>query len=87
MTRAALRACKTCGRRVAGLGQHSAGLQRAHSGLPQYGVVQQLWAGSTVRRVATVRLQHNTSAMDHLTCTVAVPSDATTRRHTADRVQ
>jgi hypothetical protein len=31
------------GRRVAGLGQHSADLQHAHSGLPQYGVVQQLW--------------------------------------------
>jgi hypothetical protein len=51
-------------RRVVGLGQHSAGLQRAYSSLSQYGVVQQLWAG-----------------------TATVPSDATARRHTADRVQ
>jgi hypothetical protein len=29
-------------------------------GLPQYRVVQQLWPGSTVKRVATVQLQHYT---------------------------
>jgi hypothetical protein len=34
------------GRWVAGLIQHSTDLQHAHSGLLQYGVVQQLWAGS-----------------------------------------
>jgi hypothetical protein len=74
------------GRRVAGLGQHHADLQRAHSGLPQNGVVQQLWAGSTVRRVAIARLQHSASAMDHSSGTATMPSDATIRRHT-DRVQ
>jgi hypothetical protein len=65
------------GMRVTGLGQHSAGLQRAHSGLPQYGVVQQLWTGNTVRWVATVQLQHSTSAMDHSSGTITVRSDAT----------
>jgi hypothetical protein len=75
------------GRRVAGLGQHSAGLQHAHSGLPQYGVVQQLWAASTVRWVAIVRLQHSASAMDHSSDTATVPSDTTARRHTSDHVQ
>jgi hypothetical protein len=75
------------GTRVARLGQHSADLQRAHSGLPQCGVVQQLWADSTVRRVDTMRLQHNASAMDHSSGIATVPSDAATWSHAADRVQ
>jgi hypothetical protein len=65
------------GRQVARLGQHSADLQHAHSGLPQYRVVQQLWAGSTVRQVATVRLQHNANAMNHSPGTATRPNDAT----------
>jgi hypothetical protein len=72
--------------RVAGLDQHSADLQRVHSGLPQYRVVQQLWASNTVRQVATERLQHNASAIDHSSGVTTVPSDATARRHTADQV-
>jgi hypothetical protein len=86
-------------RRVAGLGQHSAGLQRAHSGLPQCGVVQQLWVDSIIRQVAIVRLQHNASAMDHSSDTAIMRlqhsasamnhSSGTTiaRCHTADRAQ
>jgi hypothetical protein len=78
---------RRAGRRVVGLGQHNTGVQCAHSGLPQCLVVQQLWSGSTVRRVATIRLQHNASAMDHSSSTATVPSDATARCHTADHVQ
>jgi hypothetical protein len=46
---------------------------------------QQLWAGSIVRRVATVRLQHNINAMDDSSGTATVPNDATAWRHTTNR--
>jgi hypothetical protein len=76
---------RCAGKRVVGLDQHNADLQPAHSGLPQYRVVQQVWTGITVRRVATVRLQHSASAMDRSLGTATVSNDA--RRYTADRVQ
>jgi hypothetical protein len=41
---------RRAGRRVAGLGQHNVDLQHTHHGLLQYGVVQQLGAGSSVRQ-------------------------------------
>jgi hypothetical protein len=65
-------------RRVAGSDQHSADPQPAHCGLPQCRVVQQLWAGSTVRQVATMRLQHGASTVDHLSGTTTC---LVTQRH------
>jgi hypothetical protein len=73
--------------RVVGLRQHSTNLQHAHSDLLQYAVVQQLWAGNSVRHVATVRLQHSASAMGRLPGTATVTNDVTARRHTNNRVQ
>jgi hypothetical protein len=75
------------GRWVVGLGQHSADLQHAHCSLLRYGVIQQLWAGISVRRTATVQLRHSASAMDHSSGTATVHHDAATQRHTADRVR
>jgi hypothetical protein len=72
------------GRQVAGLDQHSADLQHAHCVLLRYGVVQQLWAGSSVRPVAIVQLQHSASAMDQLSATAIVHCNAAARRHAAD---
>jgi hypothetical protein len=69
------------GRRVAGLGPHSADLQHAHSGLLQYGVVQQLWADNSVQ------LQHSANAMDHSSGTTTVHNNAAARRHATDRVR
>jgi hypothetical protein len=65
------------GRRVAGLCHHNTTLQHAHSGLLQYGVVQQLLLGSSVRQVATVRLQHSTSAMGCSSGAATATSDVT----------
>jgi hypothetical protein len=45
---------RRAGRQVAGLLQHSTDLHHAHSGLLQYGVVQQLWVGSSTGQLATV---------------------------------
>jgi hypothetical protein len=78
-----LNASKTCGQASC----RTRPAQRAHRGLSQYGVVQQLWAGSTVRRVATVRLQHSASVVLHSSGTATALNDATARHHTADGVQ
>jgi hypothetical protein len=57
-----------------------ADLQPGHSGLPQCRVVQQLWAGSAVRQVATVRLQSDASTVGHLSGTA---TGLVTQRHHA----
>jgi hypothetical protein len=80
-TRAAPHVFKACSRRsikcwrdvwVGRLqGQAStADLQPDHSALPQWWVVQQLWADSGVRQAATVRLQPGASTVGHLSGTV-----------------
>jgi hypothetical protein len=73
------------GRRVAGLGQHSADLQHTHRGLLQYRVVQQLEADSSVRQAplqCTVMQQHG--AMLLTECSRA--GNKTRRTHTIEDI-
>jgi hypothetical protein len=54
--------------------------------------LQDVWAVSAVnaykacRQIVIVRLQCSTNTMDHSSGIATVPSDSTSRRHTADRV-